>query len=100
LKKENHQLVSITTQLKLLASDGKKYLTDVMDYDGIILLGKEFPGKKANRFIKWFTYSDESIDGKSKTKAYALFESFFRPYRSRYHKRIAINSCLFVWGFV
>ncbi|HQK40987.1 MAG TPA: Fic family protein [Flavobacterium alvei] len=27
--------------------------------------------------MEWFTYSDESIDGKSKTKAYALFESSF-----------------------
>jgi len=77
LKKENNQLVSLTTQLKLLASDGKKYLTDMLDYDGIIALGKTFPGTKANRFIDWFTYSDKSIDGKSKTKAYALFESSF-----------------------
>ncbi|MBN2612949.1 MAG: Fic family protein [Bacteroidales bacterium] len=75
LKKENSELVSSTTQLKLLASDGKRYLTDMLDYTGIIALGKEFPGKKANRFIEWFTYSDESKDGKSKTKAYALFES-------------------------
>jgi cell filamentation protein len=77
LKKENSELVSATTQLKLLASDGKRYLTDMLDYTGIIALGKEFPSKKANRFIEWFTYSDESIDGKSKTKAYALFESTF-----------------------
>jgi cell filamentation protein len=77
LKKENSELVSATTQLKLLAIDGKRYLTDMLDYKGIIALGKEFPGKKANRFIEWFTYSDESIDGKSKTKAYALFESSF-----------------------
>jgi len=77
LKKENSELVSATTQLKLLANDGKRYLTDMLDYDGIIALGKEFPSKKANRFIEWFTYSDESIDGKSKTKAYALFESSF-----------------------
>jgi cell filamentation protein len=75
LKKENNQLGSGTTQLKLLASDGKRYKSDVLDYDGIIALGKTFPGTKANRFIEWFTYSDESIDGKSKTKAYALFES-------------------------
>nr|WP_235280672.1 MULTISPECIES: Fic family protein [Myroides] len=27
--------------------------------------------------MEWFTYSDETIDGKSKTKAYALFESSF-----------------------
>ena len=77
LKKENNELVSATTQLKLLANDGKRYLTDMLDYAGVIALGKEFPGKKANRFIEWFTYSDESIDGKSKTKAYALFESSF-----------------------
>ena len=77
LKKENSQVVSATTQLKLLAPDGKKRLTDMLDYNGIIALGKTFPGTKANRFIEWFTFSDESIDGKSKTKAYALFESSF-----------------------
>ncbi|MHC1704979.1 MAG: protein adenylyltransferase Fic [Tenuifilaceae bacterium] len=77
LKKENNELVSATTQLKLIASDGKRYLSDMLDYNGIIALGKEFPSKKANRFIEWFTYSDETIDGKSKTKAYALFESSF-----------------------
>jgi len=77
LKKENSELVSATTQLKLLASDGKRYLTDMLDYTGIIALGKTFPGTKANRFIDWFTFSDDSIDGKSKTKAYALFESTF-----------------------
>jgi cell filamentation protein len=77
LKKENSQVVSATTQLKFLAPDGKKRLADMLDYDGIIALGKTFPGTKANRFIEWFTYSNESIDGKSKTKAYALFESSF-----------------------
>jgi len=77
LKKEGSQVVSATTQLKLHAPDGKKRLSDMLDYNGIIALGKEFPGKKANRFIEWFTYSDESIDGKSKTKAYALFDSSF-----------------------
>lgn len=77
LKKEGNQVVSATTQLKILAPDGKKRLSDMLDYDGIIALGKTFPGTKANRFIEWFTYSDESIDGKSKTKAYALFDSSF-----------------------
>ena len=76
-KKEGSQVVSATTQLKLLAPDGKKRLSDMLDYKGIIALGKTFPGTKANRFIEWFTYSDETIDGKSKTKAYALFESSF-----------------------
>ena len=74
-KKENIEVGSVTTHLKLLAPDGKRYLTNMLDYDGIIALGKQFPATKANRFIDWFTFSDESIDGKSKTKAYALFES-------------------------
>ncbi|MGV1012948.1 MAG: protein adenylyltransferase Fic [Flavobacterium sp.] len=77
LKKENSELVSSTTQLKLLANDGKRYLTDMLDYEGIIALGKQFPSKTANRFMEWFTYSPKSIDGKSKTKAYALFETSF-----------------------
>lgn len=77
LKKENSQVVSATTQLKFLAPDGKMRLADMLDYKGIIALGKEFPSKKANRFIEWFTFSEESIDGKSKAKAYALFDSSF-----------------------
>ena len=77
LKKENSEVVSVTTQLKIVAPDGKRRLTDMLDFDGIIALGKEFPGKQANRFIEWFTFSDDSIDGKSKQKAYALFESSF-----------------------
>jgi cell filamentation protein len=77
LKKEDNQLVSATTQLKLIAPDGKKRFTDVLDFEGIIALGKLFPSSKANRFIEWFTYSEETIDSKSKVKAYELFESSF-----------------------
>lgn len=77
LKKENNQVVSNTTQLKILAPDGKNRLSDMLDYQGIIELWKTFPWTKANRFIVWFTFSDESIDWKSKIKAYALFESSF-----------------------
>lgn len=77
LRKENSEVVSDTTQFKIIAPDGKRRLSDMLDYNGIISLGKQFPGTKANRFIEWFTYSDETIDGKSKTKAYALFESSF-----------------------
>lgn len=75
LRKNGNELVSATNQLKLLASDGKRYLTDVLDNDGVIALAKSFPNNKASRFIEWFTNSDESIDGKSRSKAYALFES-------------------------
>ena len=75
LKCEGSQLGSVTTQFKFTAPDGKKHAANVLDYDGITLLAKNFPAKQANRFIEWFTYSDETIDGKSKSKAYVLFDS-------------------------
>lgn len=75
LRNEGHEVVSSTNQLKLLAPDGKRRLTDVLDNAGVIALAKSFPNNKASRFIEWFTNSDESIDGKSRSKAYALFES-------------------------
>lgn len=75
LKKENSQLVSVTTQLKLAAADGKKYKTDMLDNEGIIELSKNFPNNKSTKFLDWFLYSDTSIDGQSKKKAYTLFES-------------------------
>lgn len=38
------------------------------------MLVEHIPSRYAVQFIKWFTYSDDTIDGKSRTKAYALFE--------------------------
>lgn len=75
LRNEGNEVVSDTNQLKLLAPDGKRRLTDVLDNAGVITLAKSFPNNKVSRFIEWFTNSDESIDGKSRSKAYALFES-------------------------
>mgnify|MGYP000853845294 FL=1 len=74
LKKENNQLVRATTQLKLTASDGKKYNTDTLDSNGVVELAKHFPNNRAMKFLDWFLYSDTSIDGQSKKKAYTLFE--------------------------
>ena len=75
LKKEGNELGSATTQLKLLASDGKRYLTNVLDSEGIVNLARQFPNNKAMPFIDWFLYSDNTIDGQSKKKAYSFFES-------------------------
>jgi cell filamentation protein len=75
LKKENNQLVSATNQLKLLAPDGKKRFTDTIDSYGVVELAKHFPNNRAMKFLDWFLYSDTSIDGQSKKKAYTLFES-------------------------
>jgi cell filamentation protein len=75
LKKENIQLVSATNQLKLTAADGKKYLTDTLDSSGVVELAQHFPNNRAMKFLDWFLYSDTSIDGQSKKKAYTLFDS-------------------------
>lgn len=62
LKRENNELVSATNQLNLLAPDGKRRLTDVLDTDGILKLAANFPNTKASRFMAWLTNSEESID--------------------------------------
>lgn len=38
LKKENNQLVSATTQLKIIAPDGRKRMADLLDSEGVIAL--------------------------------------------------------------
>lgn len=75
LRQTNIQFVSDTHRLKLTAADGKKYLTDTLDSEGIVELAKNFPNNRAMKFLDWFLYSENSIDGQSKKKAYALFES-------------------------
>ena len=74
LKKENNQLVSITNQLKLSAADGKMYNTDMLDSEGVSTLAKTFPNNRGLQFLDWFIYSEDSLDGQSKKKAYTLFE--------------------------
>ena len=75
LKKTNPKLTTNCSQLKMTASDGKRYLTDCLSQQNILILIEHIPSRHAAKFIKWFTYSDDTIDGKSRTKAYALFES-------------------------
>ena len=74
LKKEESELVSATTQLKLLAPDGKKRLTDVLDSESVEQLAKSIRNPQAMAFLDWFKYSENSIDGRSKKKAYTLIE--------------------------
>ena len=75
LKREGSELVSTTHQLKLTAPDGKKRTTDVLDTNRVEMLAKNFPNTKATDFLDWFTYSDNTIDGRSRKKAYTLIES-------------------------
>lgn len=75
LQKQQNEVVSATNQLKFLAPDGKNRLADVLDADGVKMLAMSVPNNKATAFLDWFTFSDNSIDGQSRKKAYTLFES-------------------------
>lgn len=67
--------MSGTHKLKIVAADGKQYNSDALSAEDIILLAKHYPNNRASGFLDWFTYSDNTIDGQSRKKAYTLFES-------------------------
>ena len=69
------QLVSATHEFKFGAPDGKQRKADVLDAEGVRVLAKHYPNSRANEFLDWFVYSDTTIDGQSRKKAYDLFES-------------------------
>jgi cell filamentation protein len=75
LKNSNFELTTNCSQFKLEAKDGKKRPTDCLLQDDILPLIEVVSSKNAAKFIKWFTYSEDIIDGKSKSKAYNLFDS-------------------------
>ena len=67
LKEEGSELVSNTNQLKMTASDGKKYLTDVADTEQALRLIQSIPSKKAEPFKTWLAKTgneriNETID--------------------------------------
>ena len=73
-KKEKPEVVSGTNQLKMLAPDGKRRLTDVIDQNGVLLIASVFPNNKAADFLDWFKYSENTIDGQSRKKAYTFLK--------------------------
>jgi len=53
LKKEGSEMATNCSQLKLMASDGKKYLTDVADTENLLRLIQSIPSPKAEPFKLW-----------------------------------------------
>ena len=74
-KEEHSQLYSKCVQLKLTSVDGKKYATDCFAQEDIEAVVKTLPAKNTTDFLDWFKYSENTIDGQSKKKAYTLWES-------------------------
>ena len=74
-KEEHSQLYSKCIQLKLTSADGKKYATDCFAQEDIEAVVKTLPAKNTADFLDWFKYSENTIDGQSRKKAYTLWES-------------------------
>ncbi|KAF0219198.1 MAG: hypothetical protein FD174_2284 [Geobacteraceae bacterium] len=53
LKKEESQLATNCSQLKMQAADGKYYLTDVADTEQLLRLIQSIPSPKAEPFKRW-----------------------------------------------
>lgn len=63
LTKEGNETVTNCNQLKLLAPDGKKRLTDVADIEQLLRLVQSVPSKKAEPFKTWLArVGKERID--------------------------------------
>lgn len=77
LKRRNPQLSSFCIQLKLYAEDGKKYLNDVINENGISQLAFIIPNKNNLPFQNWIKGSLDPLDERSRRKAYELFNSDF-----------------------
>ena len=75
IKRRNPQLFANCKQLKLMASDGKRYNTDVINDEMFNSLMVILKSPKKEIFQKWITTVSSSIDEKSKIKAYDLFDS-------------------------
>lgn len=75
LVKSGNELVTRCNQLKLVASDGKRYLTDCLPQNEMISLVEVVPSQYAVAFAKWLITGENQIDSKSRDKAYQLWDS-------------------------
>ena len=75
LNTEGIQLVSVTHEFKFQAPDGKQRFADALDAECVQTVANNYPNNRAHKFLDWFIYSDNTLDGQSKKKAYTLLES-------------------------
>lgn len=75
VKRRNRELFANCKQLRLTASDGKSYRTDVINDEMLDSLMAVLKSPKKEVFQKWLSSIGSSLDEKSKLKAYDLFES-------------------------
>ena len=73
VKVRNTELSPFCGQLKLYADDGKKYLSDVINEEGVRLLLTIIPSKYKKAIQDWIKGLLDPIDEQSKKKAYDFY---------------------------
>ena len=74
-KKRNPEILTYCKQLKLKAIDGKRYMTDILDQEGIDQLLLLLPSRSNESLKKWIKGLGDPLDEQSKTKAYELYDN-------------------------
>ena len=75
VKVRNPELSQFCGQLKLLADDGKKYYSDVINESGVKLLLTIIPSKYKKQILDWINGLLDPLDEQSKRKAYQLYKT-------------------------
>lgn len=75
VKNRNPELSPFCGQLKLYATDGKKYLSDVINENGVRLLLTIIPSKYKKQIANWITGMLDPLDEQSKKKAYDFYNT-------------------------
>ena len=75
VKVRNPELSPFCGQLKLYADDGKKYLSDVINEEGVRLLLTIIPSKYKKAIQDWIKGLLDPIDEQSKKKAYDFYKT-------------------------
>ena len=75
VKVRNPELSPFCGQLKLFADDGKKYLSDVINEEGVRLLLTIIPSKYKKAIQDWIMGLLDPIDEQSKKKAHSFYKA-------------------------
>ena len=75
IKVRNPELSPFCGQLKLYADDGKKYLSDVINEEGVRLVLTIIPSKYKKAIQDWIKGLLDPIDEQSKKKAYGFYKT-------------------------
>lgn len=75
VKVRNPELSPFCGQLKLYANDNKKYLSEVINEEGLRLVASIIPSKYKKEIMGWIKGMLDPLDEQSKKKAYDLYKT-------------------------